>query len=74
MSTYKKSNEESGSYWADWFASRSDNIGECNRLAYVAFSRAKQLLVLGVPNPRSSPIDESQRTILTNAGFEIMSV
>ena len=74
MSTYKKSNEENGSYWADWFASGSDSIGECNRLAYVAFSRAKQLLVLGIPNPSSSPLDESQRTVLTNVGFEITSI
>jgi len=73
MSTYKKNNEESGSYWTDWFASSCDSIGECNRLAYVAFSRAKQLLVLGIPNPRSSPIDKSQRAILTNAGFKIIA-
>ncbi len=74
MSIYKKNNEDNGSYWADWFATGSNNIGECNRLAYVAFSRAKQLLVLGIPNPHSSPLDESQRTVLTNAGFEIISV
>lgn len=74
MSTYKKSAEESGAYWKDWFAPDCESVGESNRLAYVAFSRAKQLLVLGIPNPHSSPLDESQQTVLKNAGFEITSI
>lgn len=73
MSTYKKTPKNNGAYWEDWFASDC-NVCESNRLAYVAFTRAKQLLVLGIPSPRSSPLDKSQRAVLTNAGFEIISI
>ncbi len=73
MSTYRKTTEKNGAYWSDWFAT-DGNICESNRLAYVAFTRAKQLLVLGIPSPRSSPLDESQRAVLANAGFEIVAI
>ncbi len=76
ISAYSHSvnNNESGSHWYDWFATKNEEVKESNRLAYVAFSRAKQLLVLGIPNPDSSPIDIEHKKILTDAGFEIVSI
>ncbi len=72
MSTYKRSHEqESGSHWYDWFASDSSSINEGNRLAYVSFSRARHLLVLGIPNPPSSKLNSSQLQLLVHAGFRI---
>lgn len=75
MSTYKQSHEqESGSHWYDWFASASNAINEGNRLAYVAFSRTRHLLVLGIPNPPSSKLNSSQLQLLVQAGFRIETI
>lgn len=72
MSAYKRNrDQDSGSHWCDWFASDSNPINEGNRLAYVAFSRARHLLVLGIPNPPSSPLNKSQLQLLLQAGFRI---
>lgn len=72
MSAYKQSrDQDSGSHWLDWFASDSNSISEGNRLAYVAFSRARHLLVLGIPNPPSSQLNKSQLQLLLQAGFRI---
>ena len=69
MSTYQASNDEhSGGYWKQWFD--VENIGEENRLAYVAFSRARYLLALGIPKPKT--FSEEDRQILCNIGFEIV--
>nr|WP_294485152.1 ATP-dependent helicase [uncultured Anaerosporobacter sp.] len=72
LSSYQKNNqdEHSGGYWKQWF--ELDEIEEENRLAYVAFSRAKYLLALGIPKPRN--FSEADRKILNNAGFEIIEV
>lgn len=75
MSAYKRSrDQDSGSHWCDWFASDSNPINEGNRLAYVAFSRARYLLVLGIPNPPSSQLNESQLQLLVQAGFKIQNL
>lgn len=47
------------------------SISEGNRLAYVAFSRARHLFVLGIPNPPSSQLNKSQLQLLLQAGFRI---
>lgn len=79
MSAYSKSSngensQNNGSHWHSWFVDSSGIIRERNRLAYVAFSRAKHLLVLGIPNPTTSPIDEEHKQLLIDAGFEIISI
>lgn len=76
ISAYSHSgnNNESGSHWRDWFVTKNGDVREGNRLAYVAFSRARQLLVLGIPNPDNSPIDIEHKKILTDAGFKIVSI
>ena len=69
LSSYQASNDEhSGGYWKQWF-DRVD-IGEENRLAYVAFSRARYFLALGIPKPRN--FSDADRKILLDAGFEIV--
>ncbi len=69
LSSYQASKDEhSGGYWKQWF-DRAD-IGEENRLAYVAFSRAKYFLALGIPKPRN--FSDADREILLDAGFEIV--
>lgn len=69
LSSYQAGNDEhSGGYWKQWF-NRAD-IGEENRLAYVAFSRARYLLALGIPKPKS--FSETDRKILEDAGFKIV--
>lgn len=69
LSSYKASNDEhSGGYWKQWF--NRENIGEENRLAYVAFSRARYLLALGIPKPQN--FSEGDRKVLKDAGFEII--
>ena len=72
LSSYQKNNqdEHSGGYWKQWFD--LDEVEEENRLAYVAFSRAKYLLALGIPKPSS--FSEEDRNILYNAGFEIIEL
>lgn len=75
MSSYRRSrDQDSGSHWCDWFADDNNSISEGNRLAYVAFSRARHLIVLGIPNPPSSPLNEAELQLLTQAGFRIESL
>ena len=63
FSSYKKG---SGFYWKNWF---SDNIDEINRLAYVAFSRSKYLLVTAIPKPKN--FTNRDREFLQSLGFAI---
>lgn len=74
VSSYKKSVNSSGAYWRDWFQHNEAGISEAQRLAYVAFSRAKHLLALGIPNPNSTPLSESDKQMLTDYGFEIIEI
>ncbi len=69
MSTYQKNSGETGAYWTDWFAKNQTNLEENHRLAYVAFSRARHFLMLGIPNPPSSPVSEEQKEQLKSIGF-----
>ena len=69
MSSYKKSNnQDSGTFWREWFD--LEYIGEKNRLAYVAFSRARHLLVLGIP--KSSKFTDKDKETLINFGFKVI--
>lgn len=69
LSSYQASNDEhSGGYWKQWF--NREDIGEENRLAYVAFSRARYFLALGIPKPKS--FSDTDRKILIDAGFVIV--
>lgn len=75
MSAYRRSrDQDSGSHWCDWFADDNNSISEGNRLAYVALSRARHLLVLGIPNPPSAPLSETELQLLVQAGFKIKSL
>lgn len=69
LSSYQTSGDEhSGGYWKQWFD--RVHIGEENRLAYVAFSRARYFLALGIPKPKNfSDIDKK---MLEDAGFEVV--
>ena len=69
MSAYQKNNAETGAYWTDWFAKDLANLEENHRLAYVAFSRARYLLMLGIPNPPSAPVSDEQKEQLKSIGF-----
>ena len=69
VSAYNQSSNASGSYWKDWFVNEGETIGEAQRLAYVAFSRAKHLLAVGIPNPKSSPISTKEIEMLKEMGF-----
>lgn len=40
----------------------------------MAFSRAKHLLALGIPNPPSAPLSEADKQMLTDCGFEIVEI
>ena len=71
MSTYQKNADETGAYWADWFAKDRNALEENHRLAYVAFSRARHLLILGIPNPPSSPLAKEQLDKLKSIGFTV---
>ncbi|MCI1580603.1 MAG: ATP-dependent helicase [Clostridium beijerinckii] len=69
MSSYQTSGDkESGAYWKQWFD--REIINENNRLAYVSFSRAKQLLALGIPN--SSTFTDEDKVILESCGFRVI--
>lgn len=72
MSSYQagKRENESGSYWRQWFDTAV--VQEKNRLAYVAFSRAKYLLALGIP--KSSTFTNDDKKKLENCGFKIIEV
>jgi superfamily I DNA/RNA helicase len=47
-------------------------IEEKNRMAYVAFSRAKYLLALGIPKPSS--FSDSDKKRLMDYGFKLIEV
>lgn len=71
MSVYTASrSEDSGAHWKDWFD--EEEIGEKNRLAYVAFSRARHMLVLGIP--RTSTFSEADKNNLIQRGFKIIEL
>lgn len=71
MSVYRASRgEDSGAHWKDWFD--VEEIGEKNRLAYVAFSRAKHMLVLGIP--RTSTFSDEDKENLIQYGFKIIEL
>ena len=74
VSSYKNSDKNSGAHWRDWFQLDEDGLTEAQRLAYVAFSRAKHLLALGIPNPTSTPLSETDKKMLVDYGFEIIEV
>ena len=74
VSSYKKSDNSSGAHWRDWFQHSETGLCEAHRLAYVAFSRAKHLLALGIPNPPSTPLTEADRKMLIDYGFEIIEI
>lgn len=71
VSSYSQTQNFSGSHWRDWFFSEGESVGEAQRLAYVAFSRAKHLLALGIPNPVSSPISKEEKDGLKLMGFNL---
>lgn len=71
MSAYTSSRDkDSGAHWKDWFDVKE--ISEKNRLAYVAFSRAKHMLALGIP--RSSSFSEEDKNNLIQHGFKIIEL
>jgi len=74
VSSYTKYASSSGAYWRDWFQHNETGLSEAHRLAYVAFSRAKHLLALGIPNPPSAPLSETDKQMLTDLGFEIVEI
>ena len=74
VSSYRKSDSSSGSHWRDWFQHNEAGLSEAQRLAYVAFSRAKHLLTLGISNPPTSPMNETDKKVLTDYGFEIVEI
>lgn len=74
VSSYAKSDSSSGAHWRDWFQYNEEGLNEARRLAYVAFSRAKHLLALGIPNPPSAPLNEADKQMLIDCGFEIVEL
>ena len=74
VSSYAKSDSSSGAHWRDWFQYNEEGLNEAHRLAYVAFSRAKHLLALGIPNPPSAPLNEADKQMLIDCGFEIVEL
>ncbi|MDQ0151020.1 UvrD-helicase domain-containing protein [Eubacterium multiforme] len=71
ISSYKDSkNGESGSYWKQWFDTKI--IDEKNRIAYVGFSRAKYLLVLGIPKTNS--FSNEDYNFLKLKGFKVIDI
>ncbi len=74
VSSYAKSASKSGAHWRDWFQHNGTDLSEANLLAYVAFSRAKHLLALGIPNPPSEPLSEADKQMLIDYGFEIVEI
>mgnify|MGYP000075490000 CR=1 FL=1 len=66
-----RQNNTSASYWKNWFPRCEHGTTEATRLSYVAFSRAKQLLTLGIPNSTSSPFDNMDLKLLQSYGFKI---
>lgn len=74
VSSYAKSDSNSGAHWRDWFQHNEAGLTEAHRLAYVAFSRAKHLLALGIPNPPSAPLSETDKKVLVDCGFKIVEI
>ena len=62
ISSYQTAGDsDSGAYWRQWFD--RIRIDEKNRLAYVAFSLAKYLLVLAIPKPSSFSMEDKDMLI-----------
>lgn len=73
VSAYQRGGENSGSYWKEWFPIYSNNdISEGNRLAYVASSRAKHLLVFGIPSLVSSQVSDEDISFFISCGFQVI--
>ena len=68
ISSQKNGANSSGGFWGEWFD--RIQITEKNRLAFVAFSRAKYLLVLGIPETKS--FTASDKIFLQSLGFEFV--
>ena len=71
VSSYSRNQNSLGSYWRDCFLSEGQSVGEAQRLAYVAFSRTKHLLALGIPNPMSSPISKEEKVGFKSIGVNL---
>lgn len=72
VSSYSNTGKGSGAHWRDWFQQDETKISEAQRLAYVAFSRARHILALGIPNPQNNPITDDDKRMLSDYGFEII--
>ena len=71
ISSYTASRDkDSGGHWKDWFD--VEEISEKNRLAYVAFSRAKHMLALGIP--RTTKFNDKDKNKLLQYGFKIIEL
>ena len=62
---------DSASYWKNWFPQGESETTESTRLAYVAFSRAKQFLAIGIPTPTNSSLDDTDFRLIQNYGFKV---
>lgn len=58
-------------YWKNWFPQGESETTESTRLAYVAFSRAKQFLAIGIPTPTNSSLDDTDFRLIQNYGFKV---
>jgi DNA helicase-2/ATP-dependent DNA helicase PcrA len=67
VSSRDKSGRSDG-YWTQWL---DDPASEAARLAYVASSRPRRLIIWAIPNP--SKKEESQLDRLRNIGFKILA-
>lgn len=68
VSSRNKSGTEDG-YWTQWL---DDPTSEAARLAYVASSRPRKLIIWAIPNP--SKAEEGKLDLLRNIGFHIISL
>lgn len=66
-----KSSHDSAGYWKNWFPQGESETSESTRLAYVAFSRAKQLLAVGIPTPANSSLDDADFRLIQDYGFKV---
>ena len=66
-----KQSYDSASYWKNWFPQGESETTESTRLAYVAFSRAKQLLAVGIPTPANSSLDDADFRLIQDYGFKV---
>lgn len=66
-----KPSRDSAGYWKNWFPQGESETSESTRLAYVAFSRAKQLLAVGIPTPANSSLDDTDFRLIQDYGFKV---